>query len=588
MRRRFVKIAAIALAAAITVSAGACAGESGQDTFTGDASEEPEYQSSLNPITPSAYRDVRGLKLEKGSYISIIGKSEATAFWKSVRSGVVQAAEDLNKELGYTGNDKIKVTYNGPAKSEDIDEQVNILDEELSRYPDVIGIASIDEDACTVQFDLATENGIPIIALDSGNKYPGIQCTVKTDNQEAARTGAYNLANEIGGKGDVLVLVHDSKSETAKERLKSFQDEMTEKHPDVKVAEVVYCDKLDDIRKQMADEYNEGLKEGEREVQKESFSDADVIQYMIERHPGLKGIFGTNDSTTMLGLHAIRQAEEEKARSGGEDGQSPDESGEDSGKDAQTPEGSGKDSGKDAQTPEEPGKDSEEGEQASGESGEDSRKDDQVSGESGEGSDGVGQASGESVEDSGKDGQTPGESGEDAQKQDTQADSENEDGNKTVPASADGGQKHETALAEDGNDGTLSNGDGKNEPASADDDKNEGKSQTDGTDKDTSGDQISNDEDGGTDDTSTENEWTENTKIVLMGFDVSKDQLKALEEGEIAGLVVQNPFGIGYASVVAAARTVLQAGNEAQVSTGYLWVTKDNLNDESIKKMLYD
>nr|WP_305137437.1 substrate-binding domain-containing protein [uncultured Schaedlerella sp.] len=624
MRRRFVKIAAIVLAAAITVSAGACAGESGQDTFTGDASEEPEYQSSLNPITPSAYRDVRGLKLEKGSYISIIGKSEATAFWKSVRSGVVQAAEDLNKELGYTGNDKIKVTYNGPAKSEDIDEQVNILDEELSRYPDVIGIASIDEDACTVQFDLATENGIPIIALDSGNKYPGIQCTVKTDNQEAARTGAYNLANEIGGKGDVLVLVHDSKSETAKERLKSFQDEMTEKHPDVKVAEVVYCDKLDDIRKQMADEYNEGLKEGEREVQKESFSDADVIQYMIERHPGLKGIFGTNDSTTMLGLHAIRQAEEEKARSGGEDGQSPDESGEDSGKDAQTPEGSGKDSGKDAQTPEgsgkdsgkdaqtpeEPGKDSEEGEQASGESGEDSRKDDQVSRESREGSDGVGQASGESGEDSGKDGQTPGESGEDArktvgasaqnsqesgnesekdaQKQDTQADSENEDGNKTVPVSADGGQKHETALAEDGNDGTLSNGDGKNEPASADDDKNEGKSQTDGTDKDTSGDQISNDEDGGTDDTSTENEWTENTKIVLMGFDVSKDQLKALEEGEIAGLVVQNPFGIGYASVVAAARTVLQAGNEAQVSTGYLWVTKDNLNDESIKKMLYD
>ncbi len=565
MRRRFVRIAAIALAAAITVSAGACAGESGQDTFTGDASEEPEYQSSLNPITPSAYRDVRGLKLEKGSYISIIGKSEATAFWKSVRSGVVQAAEDLNKELGYTGNDKIKVTYNGPAKSEDIDEQVNILDEELSRYPDVIGIASIDEDACTVQFDLATENGIPIIALDSGNKYPGIQCTVKTDNQEAARTGAYNLANEIGGKGDVLVLVHDSKSETAKERLKSFQDEMTEKHPDVNVAEVVYCDKLDDIRKQMADEYNEGLKEGEREVQKESFSDADVIQYMIERHPGLKGIFGTNDSTTMLGLHAIRQAEEEKARSGGEDGQSPDESGEDSGKDAQTPEGSGKDSGKDAQTPEGSGKDS--------------GKDDQVSGESGEGSDGAGQASGE---DSGN------ESEKDAQKQDTQADSENEDGNKTVPASADGGQKHETALAEDGNDGTLSNGDGKNEPASADDDKNEGKSQTDGTDKNTSGDQISDDEDGGTDDTSTENEWTENTKIVLMGFDVSKDQLKALEEGEIAGLVVQNPFGIGYASVVAAARTVLQAGNEAQVSTGYLWVTKDNLNDESIKKMLYD
>ena len=84
------------------------------------------------------------------------------------------------------------------------------------------------------------------------------------------------------------------------------------------------------------------------------------------------------------------------------------------------------------------------------------------------------------------------------------------------------------------------------------------------------------------------NEGTEYTEIVLMGFDVSKEQRKALEEGEISGLVVQNPFGIGYASVVAAARTVLQAGNEAQVSTGYLWVTKENLNEESIQKMLYE
>ena len=44
---------------------------------------------------------------------------------------------------------------------------------------------------------LATENGIPIIALDSGNSYQGIQCTIKTDNAEAARTGAYKLCDEI-------------------------------------------------------------------------------------------------------------------------------------------------------------------------------------------------------------------------------------------------------------------------------------------------------------------------------------------------------------------------------------------------------
>lgn len=423
MRRKLTMIAAMALV--IAMSAEACATEGGQTTFTGNASEEPEYQASLNPIAPSAYGDARGLKMEKGTYISIIGKSEGTAFWKEVRSGVMQAAEDLNAELGYTGGDKIKVTYNAPARTEDIDEQVNILDEELSRYPDVIGIASIDEEACTVQFDLATENGIPIIALDSGNLYPGIQCTVKTDNQEAARTGAYKLADEIDKEGDVMLLVHDSKSETAKERVKGFLDEIEEKHTDVKVAEVIYCDSLDDIKKQMSDEKNQDLKEGEQTVEKENFSDTDAIRYMIEQHPGLKGIFATNDGTTMLGLEAIRQAGEKK---------------EDKVEETSVP-------------------------------------------------------------------MTPAETKENQDEQST---------------------------------------DGENETGTAD------------------------------------------TGIVLVGFDTGKEQLKALEAGEISGLVVQNPFGIGYASVVAAARTVLQAGNEAQVSTGYIWVTKDNMNNESIRKMLYE
>ena len=40
-----------------------------------------------------------------------------------------------------------------------MDEQVNILDEELARYPDVIAIASIDENESAVQFDLAVSMG---------------------------------------------------------------------------------------------------------------------------------------------------------------------------------------------------------------------------------------------------------------------------------------------------------------------------------------------------------------------------------------------------------------------------------------------
>lgn len=75
---------------------------------------------------------------------------------------------------------------------------------------------------------------------------------------------------------------------------------------------------------------------------------------------------------------------------------------------------------------------------------------------------------------------------------------------------------------------------------------------------------------------------------VVMGFDAGKEQLEALENEELDGLVVQNPFGIGYSSVIAAARSALEIGNEAIVNTGYTWVTRDNMEQEAIQNMLYE
>ena len=76
--------------------------------------------------------------------------------------------------------------------------------------------------------------------------------------------------------------------------------------------------------------------------------------------------------------------------------------------------------------------------------------------------------------------------------------------------------------------------------------------------------------------------------IALVGFDSGKEQLEALDSGEIDGLIVQNPFGMGYATVVAAARTILEIGNEAVVNTGYTWVDKENMEDEAVQLMLYE
>ena len=412
MRKRFISIICTSVCAGMLLCA--CSSNADENVFTGDTTEKPAYQAKLNAISPTAYSSVEGLELEPGTYISVIGKEEDSAYWNQIRAGVEQAAEDLNEALGYSGSDQIKILYNAPADEEDMNEQVNILDEELARYPDVIAIASIDEAASEVQFDLAAGNDIPVVAFDSGNAYQGIQCTCKTDSSAAAAEGAAKLCEAIGGSGEVALIVHDSVSESAREREEAFKEALSAEYPGAAVVETIYMDDLEEIKKSAAAEQlgvsleeiqaeqpAEGTEQGEEptgdssavmeeiNAAAEKISDEDAVAYCLKKHPELKGCFGTNVDATQLALKAIGSLED-------------------------------------------------------------------------------------------------------------------------------------------------------------------------------------------TDD------------VVLMGFDAGKEQLEALESGEIDGLVVQNPFGIGYAAVIASARTVLEIGNEAQVNTGYIWADQENLEEEAVQAMLYE
>ena len=420
MKKRL--IAAVSLAVCAAMGICACGSGDSDNVFTGEKSQVPEWQPKLNMITPAVYGTVDDLDLEPGTYISVIGKMENSPYWKQVQEGVRQAADDINEKLGYTGEDKVKVLFNAPSDSEDIDEQVNILDEEMSRYPDVIAIASIDEDSSAVQFDLAIGNGIPIVAFDSRNSYQGIQCTCMTDNTVAAANGAEKLCEVIGDSGEAALLVQDSVSGNAREREEAFRQELSADHPGVSIVETIYLDQLEEMKRQAAaeelgvtpEELNawteaaSGLgtdpdsDTGEDPISEEAktkledidsiaggMSDEETVAYYLSKHPELKGCFGTNADAVVLGLEALRYMEK----------------------------------------------------------------------------------------------------------------------------------------SED---------------------------------------------------------------IALVGFDSGKEQLEALDSGEIDGLIVQNPFGMGYAAVVAAARTILEIGNEAVVNTGYTWVDKENMEDEAVQLMLYE
>ena len=346
-----------------------------------------ENQSKLDVLRPIAYSNIDGLVLEPGSYISIIGRYDEGSYWEEVENGANQAIEDINDALGYKGDDKIKLNFSAPDICDDVDEQINILDEELARYPVAICISAIDTTACAVQFDLAAENSIPIITFDSGSDYQNITAHISTNNKEAAQTAAAELAALTGGTGEVAVFVQDSLSMTARDRKQAFIDKLAKDFPDISVVNIYHLDELEDMAKQIAEEQNADITNEEEKIDPATFTQEDVIKYILEKNPNLNAVYATNQDTTQLVANALASLE----------------------------------------------------------------KDD----------------------------------------------------------------------------------------------------------------------------------------LYFVGFDGGEEQLELLEDEEVDGLIVQNPYGMGYATVIAAARTVLDLGNEAVIDTGYTWVTKETMGDAEIKKMLY-
>lgn len=277
-------------------------------------------KTKLDVLRPAAYSSVEGLSLEPGSSISIIGRYSGDSYWKEVAAGAKQAVADLNALLGYKGEDKIRLEFSAPEVRDDVDEQVNLLDEELNRFPVAIGIAAIDTTACMIQFDLASENNIPIVTFDSGSNYQHIASHIATDNIAATQTAATQLAYAVEEQGEIAVFVQDSISMTATQRMQGFLDTIAAKFPNISVVHVYQFDKLDDMRQTIINEKNAALAEGEEALQPEDISQEDVIQYIIEKYPNLKGVYATNLDTTQAVAKVLNKMKKDNLKFVGFDG----------------------------------------------------------------------------------------------------------------------------------------------------------------------------------------------------------------------------------------------------------------------------
>jgi ribose transport system substrate-binding protein len=205
-------------------------------------------------------------------YIPVISKGFQHQFWQAVKLGAEMAAEDCG----------VSVTFEGPETEAMVDKQLEMLQTALDKGPNAIVFAALDSIAAIPLLERAQEEGIPVIAFDSGVDSDIPLATAATDNVAAAALAADKMAELIGGAGEVAVIAHDQTSRTGIDRVAGFTERMAEEYPDITVVDV---------------QYGAG----------DQLKSTDLAKAIMLAHPNLAGFFGANEGSIIGVLNAVTE-----------------------------------------------------------------------------------------------------------------------------------------------------------------------------------------------------------------------------------------------------------------------------------------
>src|SRR5437762_1054056 len=162
--------------------------------------------------------------------IAVIPKGTTHEFWKSINAGAVKAQRELN-EKGI----KVDVIWKGPLREDDRDQQIQVIENFISRRVSGIVLAPLDSKALVRPVATAMRAKIPVVIMDSGLKLDTYVSFVATDNFKGGQLGAETLGKLLGGKGKVILLRYAVGSASTEEREAGFLDVMQKKFPGIQM-----------------------------------------------------------------------------------------------------------------------------------------------------------------------------------------------------------------------------------------------------------------------------------------------------------------------------------------------------------------
>ena len=233
-------LALIAAGAVYIISAAGSQGETtAEQPLEADSEELPSAGFSMtDPVQP-------------GARIAVVSKSVKGEFWKLVKKGMKDAVTDANEAYGFSGDDRISMTFEGPDSELNVENQINTLDAIVAENPSVICLCAGDMDSCQAQLEAARENGIPVVAFDSNLSDTSlVSCYCGTDNLAAGRLAGEKMAEAVGEIGKIAVFSLQGKTKALAERVQGFS-EVLDQYPGLSIVSEICSDEVEDITQVM-------------------------------------------------------------------------------------------------------------------------------------------------------------------------------------------------------------------------------------------------------------------------------------------------------------------------------------------------
>src|SRR2546421_3606446 len=161
--------------------------------------------------------------------IAVIPKGTTHEFWKSIHAGAVKAERELN-EKGI----KTEIIWKGPLKEDDRDQQIQVVENFMSRRVSGIVLAPLDSQALVKPVENAIQAGVPVVIFDSGLKSEPYVSFVATDNYKGGQLAGEHLGKLLGGTGNVILLRYAVGSASTEAREAGFLEAL-KKYPEIKL-----------------------------------------------------------------------------------------------------------------------------------------------------------------------------------------------------------------------------------------------------------------------------------------------------------------------------------------------------------------